>query len=155
MASLRRRAFLQAQTQIDDAAGGPAGLTSSTGRSRAVEDEELPHVLLYMAPEQPEPADHGDQGAGPILERVFRFRTEFRVKAPEGQDPGDLLDAVYVHVAKAIMGDHTLGGLVQEVEEGATVPEIVEVSWPYGNMAVEWVATLYTPRDDPEVNANV
>lgn len=159
MASIRRQAFLQAKAQIEtesaleDGSTKPDGLSVFTGRGRPVEDEDLPCVLLYEAPEQPEPADHG--GAEPVLERVFRFRTEIRVKATrDDEDPGGPADEIYVWLVKALMEDPTLGGLVQEVEEGATVPSLEELAWPYMDLATEWVTTLYTPRSDPEVNAN-
>lgn len=153
MASVRRQALKQAVSQVAGAAGAPTGFSIATNRARPHDDDDLPFARAYEAPEQPGPGDHGT--GEPVVERVFRFRIEMTVKATRtDEDPGDLLDAVYVHVVKAIMADPTLGGLVQEVEEGPTVFDLEERAWPYMNAATEFVATLYTPRDDPEDNAN-
>lgn len=145
----RRELILQAVVAALGASSKPTGVAVHRYRTRPLERDALPALVVYPAVREGAVAetitrlDHDD-----ALERALRVRVEIRA---EGEPPDEALDPLYVWVVKSLRADPTLGGLAQDLEEEAVSFDAAERDAVYAAAAVDFHVTYYTSEDDPEV----
>lgn len=128
-------------------AGGmtkPRGVTVHAMRTRPLEHEHLPALVVYTAREHPELHASG------ASERTAEFWVEARAKL-NGDDPDTALDPLLVWIVKAILVDQTLGQLVSLTEEGDTVFDLELKDGGYAAAAIKITSQHSTSDKDPEV----
>lgn len=129
----------------------PAGVTVHRYRTRPIESDKLPAIVVYAGPgkggvgETVARIDHDDG-----VERALTVRIELR----ESGDPPDLiLDPLCVWVTKTMRSNPTLGGLCRDIEEQATTLDAEERDRVYAAAASDWLVTYATKEDNPEAPA--
>lgn len=153
MASVRE-GIVDALVAAIDGVGKPAGLTVHRLRTRPIEQDSLPAILVYL-PNESVDRDEGDlDGAdgdtGPSVERVLTVRTEFRVKVPTGTAPDTALDPLYVWAVQAVTADGTLGGLALDVREAGTAWDLEEKNVAMAAAVTTFAVLYHTSATDPE-----
>jgi hypothetical protein len=107
-----------------DEAGGsnppakPAGLTVHRERTRSIEADELPAILVYFEDEKPRPI--GSHYKAPLTERDMSIAVEFRAAGSTGVSPDEALDPLMAWALYQIFGNESCNGLANGVEEGRT-----------------------------------
>lgn len=101
-------------------AGSPAGLTVHRERTRPIEIDSLPAIMVYAADDAPKPLAQQIYRA-PLTERQLSLSLECRAQGSGSISPDEALDPVLVWAAQAVRADETFGGLASGVEEGRTV----------------------------------
>lgn len=143
MSDSRREVILQAAEAALDTAGKPAGLTIHRHRTRPVEGDQLPAVVLFNGVEtitrqtvQP-----------PMVERELVFRAEIR---GEGEPSDQVLDPYLTWVEQQLTTDPTFTALL------IRAPEVRHVVWdqqaakkPKAAAAIEFAVRYRTRWGDP------
>jgi hypothetical protein len=129
-------------------AGSPAGLTVHRERTRPIEIDSLPAIMVYADDEVPKPLA-GQTYKAPLTERQLSVGLECRAAGSSGVSPDEALDPVLVWAAAAVRADETFGGVTNGVEEGRTVWASKEGTTPVA--AAKWSITIRyrTSRLDP------
>lgn len=96
--------------------GAPAGLTVHRERTRPIEQDSLPAIMLYFEDETPEPLA-GQQFKAPLTQRCLNVVAEIRVDA-SASSPDAAIDPVYVWLMQSLAVDETFGGLAMGIFEG-------------------------------------
>jgi hypothetical protein len=102
-------------------AGGspPVGLTVHRERTRPIELDDLPAVVVKDAKEsKPRPIQSNYKA--PFVEREISIVLEFRAKGSSGVSPDQAIDPLYAYAMVQIFKDESFGGLANGVEEGET-----------------------------------
>jgi hypothetical protein len=128
--------------------GAPAGLTVHRERTRPVENEQLPAILIYFEDEQPEPLA-GQKFRAPLTERSLGVVAEIRVVPTGGQAPDEAADSLYVWLIQAVGADESFGGLAMGVTEGPVKWFSKEADAIYAGAAVHFIVHYRTKRLDP------
>jgi hypothetical protein len=144
MPTIRERIICLAQgaleTDPDD--GGPskpAGLTIHRERTRAIEVDTLPAVLLYFKDDEPKPI--GSQREAPLTERRMVLTVESRAIGSPTLSPDEALDPVYLWTVYRLLKNERFGGLANGIEEGKTEWHSKE-----GDLALASATTYFTIR---------
>jgi hypothetical protein len=145
--SIREQIFPAIQTLLE-ASGGPAGLTVHRERTRPIEKETLPAVLLYADDDNPKPLG-GQQYKAPLTERQLSLVCECRAKGTLSISPDTALDPLIVWVTKQIVGNEQFGGLANGVDEQRTVWISREGEVPVAAAAIHFTVKYRTARADP------
>lgn len=133
-------------------AGAPAGLTVHRERTRPIEQESLPAIMVYSDDDIPKPL--GEQHyAAPLTERHLSLSLECRAQGSSGVSPDEALDPVLVWAAAAVAKDPKFGGLATDVSEGKTVWNSKEGDVPVAS--AKWSITIKyrTSRLDPTLKS--
>jgi hypothetical protein len=132
--------------------GSPAGLTVHRERTRPIEIDSLPAIMVYFDDDVPKPLAQQVYRA-PLTERQLSLSLEARAAGSESVSPDEALDPVLVWAAQAIRADETFGGLANGVEEGRTVWASKEGDTVVA--AAKWGITIKyrTSRLDPTSNS--
>jgi hypothetical protein len=128
--------------------GRPAGLTVHRERTRPIEIDSLPAILVYADDDAPKPL--GQQTyAAPLTERRLSLSIECRAAGSSGVAVDQALDPLLVWAASAVRADEKFGGLANGVEEGRTVWSSRETDTQIA--AAKWGITIIfrTSRLDP------
>jgi hypothetical protein len=130
------------------AGGAPAGLTVHRERTRPIETDSLPAIMLYCEDEQPKNLGNQTYRA-PLTERQLSVGVQCRAKGTSSISPDAAIDPVLVWVIKTVMGNETFGGLANGAEEDRTVWSSREGDDPIAAATVHFTIKYRTSRLDP------
>lgn len=130
------------------AVGAPAGVTIHRERTRPLENEQLPAIVIYLGEEDPIPLAHQNFKA-PLLERQLVLYVESRAIGLDGEAPDEALDPLTVWATKQLVGNEKLDGLAMGVIEGKTVWLSKEGDQPIAAALTMFVIRYRTDRIDP------
>jgi len=102
--------------QVD---GAPEGLTVHRERTRPIENDSLPALLVYCEDDEPHATDKQTFRA-PLVERSLHVVVEVRAKVTGDLSLDKALDPLLVWTATRIMQNETIGGLAIGAIEGKT-----------------------------------
>jgi hypothetical protein len=120
-ASIREQIITALVAALSAGGGGsPSGLTVHRERTRPIETDSLPAIMVYFDDDVPKPLA-GQTYRAPLTERQLSLALEARAAGSASLSPDEALDPVLVWAAQAIRADETFGGLASGVEEGRTV----------------------------------
>lgn len=130
------------------AGGGPAGLTVHRERTRPIEIDSLPAIMVYAEDEQPKPLA-GQNYRAPLTERQLSIGVQCRAKGSSSTSPDEALDPVLVWAIQTVFANETFGGLANGVEEDRTVWSSREGDDPIAAATVHFTIKYRTSRLDP------
>lgn len=126
----------------------PSGLTVHRERTRAIEVDSLPAIMVYSDDNDPKPLA-GQAYAAPLTEHQLAVSLECRALGSASIPPDAALDPVLVWAALAIFADERFGGLASGVEEGRTVWNSHEGDVPVASAKYSITVKFRTSRLDP------
>jgi len=132
--------------------GAPIGLTVHRERTRPVEQDQLPAVLVYFEDDTPETLDK-QKFKAPLTERCLNLVAEIRAMPTTDQAPDEAIDAVYIWLMQTIAADESFGGLAMGVTEGPVKWFSKEADMIYAGAAVHLSVHYRTKRLDPTVRS--
>ncbi len=145
-----REAIIVAVVAALNAGGSasPSGLTVHRERTRPIEVDSLPAILVYADDDVPKPLAEQRYKA-PLTERQLSLFLECRAQGSAAVPPDAALDPILIWAAKTIFADESFSGLASGVEEGRTVWSSREGDVPMA--AAKWSITIKfrTSRLDP------
>lgn len=146
--SIREQIIGAVMAALNAGANPPAGLTIHRERTRAIEIDSLPAIMVYADDDVPKPLAQ-QVYAAPLTERQLSLALECRAQGTGSVSPDEALDPVLVFAALAVFADEKFGGLANGVEEGRTVWSSRESDAPVA--AAKWTITIKyrTSRLDP------
>ncbi len=147
MPSIREQIVLSAVALLQ-ASGGPAGLTVKRERTRPIESEDLPAILVYCDDEEPTPLAKIKFGA-PLTERHLNLILELRAQATDTTPPDAAIDPLYVWAVQQIMNNERFSGLAMGVTEGPMKWMSKEADVIYAAAALHLIVHYRTSRLDP------
>jgi hypothetical protein len=131
------------------AAGAPAGLTVHRERTRPIEIDSLPAILVY-AEDAPKPKPWGEQNyRAPLVERQVLLRLECRAEGTSSTAVDVALDPITVWATQQMLKDVSFGGLANEVVEENTAWQSREGDLPIASCAIHFTVKFRTSRLDP------
>lgn len=148
MANSIREQIMAALITALSGAGGPAGLSVHRERTRPIEIDSLPAIMIYAEDDTPKPLADQHYRA-PLTERQMSIAVECRAIGSVGVSPDAALDPIVVWAAKTILANETFGGLANGVEEERTVWSSREGDIPVAAAAVHFTIKYRTSRLDP------
>jgi hypothetical protein len=128
--------------------GGPAGLTVHRERTRAIEIDSLPAIMIYAEDDQPKPLAAQNYRA-PTTERQLSIGLQCRAEGSSTSSVDQVLDPIIVWANQQIFLDETFGGLANGVEEDRTVWMSKEGDKPIAAATVHFTIKYRTSRLDP------
>ncbi len=129
---------------------GPApvpGLAVHRERTRPLEADRLPAVLLYSEDEEPSPI--GSRRDAPLTERALTLKVECRAQGSQTTPPDAALDPVIAWVLWQILNNEKFGGLANGVSEGKTSWTSKEGDTVLAAAAIHFTVKYRTSRTDP------
>jgi hypothetical protein len=126
----------------------PIGLTVHRERTRPIEIDSLPAILVYVDDDAPKTLA-GQVFAAPLTERQASVSLECRAQGSASIPPDAALDPITVWAALAIFADERFGGLANGVEEGRTVWNSQEGDVPIASAKWSITVKFRTSRLDP------
>ena len=151
MASIREQIILAAESSLN-AGGGPAGLTVHRERTRPIEVDSLPAVMIYAEDDQPKPLAAQNYRA-PLTERQLTVGLQCRAQGSSSITPDAALDPVLVWASRRMFSDETFGGLANGVEEIRTVWASREGDLPVAAATTHFTIKYRTSRTDPTLKS--
>lgn len=146
MSSIREQIMVALVAALDT--GGPSGLTVHRERTRAIEVDSLPAIMIYADDDVPKTL--GQQVyAAPLTERQFSLALECRAQGSTSVSPDEALDPVLVFAAQTVLANEQFGGLASGVEEGRTVWSSREGDAPIATAKLNFTIRYRTSRLDP------
>jgi hypothetical protein len=130
------------------ASGKPSGLTVHRERTRPIEVDSLPAIMVYADDDVPKPLA-GQNYAAPLTERQFSVVLECRAQGSGSVSPDAALDPVLVWAVQTIVAGERFGGLASGVEEGRTVWSSREADVPVASAKLSLTIKFRTARSDP------
>lgn len=146
-ASIRNQIFVAIENVLT-ATGGPTGLTVHRERTRPIEKETMPAILLYADDDIPKPLA-GQQYKAPLTERQLGLVCQCRAQGTLSISPDEALDPLIVWATKQIVGNEQFGGLANGVDEQRTVWISREGEVPVAAAAIHFTVKYRTARADP------
>jgi hypothetical protein len=130
----------------------PPGLNVHRERTRPIEQDKLPAILVYFEDEEPTPI--GETGKpqrfqAPLTQRHLNLVLEMRGKTLPGQAPDEVIDPLYVWAMQRVMADERFGGLAMGVTEGPMKWTAKELDVVFAGAALHLVVHYRTSRTDP------
>lgn len=146
--SIRERIIAALVVALNAQASPPAGLTIHRERTRPIETDSLPAIMIYADDDVPKPLAQ-QVYKSPLTERQLSLAIECRAQGSGTVSPDQALDPVLVFASLAVFADETFGGLANGVEEGRTAWVSREADVPIA--AAKWYVTIKyrTSRLDP------
>lgn len=127
---------------------GITGLTIHRERTRPIEIDSLPAIMVYADDDVPKTL--GQQVyAAPLTERQLTLAIECRAQGTSSVSPDEALDPVLVFAAKTVLANERFGGLASGVEEGKTVWSSREGDVPVASAKLSFTIRYRTSRLDP------
>jgi hypothetical protein len=130
------------------AGSGITGLTIHRERTRPIEIDSLPAILVYADDDVPKTLA-GQVYAAPLTERQLTLAVECRAQGTSNVPPDAALDPVLVYAAKTVLANERFGGLASGVEEGKTVWASREGDVPVASARLSFTVRYRTSRLDP------
>ncbi len=146
----RRSAILVEIVARLDAVGKPADVTVHRSRTRPIDKDALPAMVVYLLEETTESRSSGRHKA----RRRSKVRVECRVAVAADDEttlPDDAVDPLLSWAVRSLLADPTLGGLAIEVIEESTTWDAEESDRVYAAAAVDFTVDYITAAGDPDV----
>lgn len=144
--SVRERIVANVETALDGG-GKPTGLTVHRFRTRPIQKDALPAMVIRFGGEDSERITHdGDE------KNVLRLLIETRVKVDATTPPDQGLDPYLNWLTTSLMADETLGGLANRIDKRHGEWDAAELDEIYAGALTEFDITYYTDASDPEVS---
>lgn len=137
-----------------EASGKPAGLTVHRLRTRPIEEDSLPSILIYAEDDEPKPVD-GQQFKSPLVERSLVIYLEYRAEGSLAVAPDQALDPLIVWGTKTMVSNEKFvsnaypGGLGMGVVELKTAWMSKEGDKLFAAASTQWQVKYRTSRLDP------
>jgi hypothetical protein len=146
--SIREQVIVALIAALNTQASPPAGLTIHRERTRPIETDSLPAIMIYADDDVPKPLAQQVYRA-PLTERQLSLAIECRAQGSGSVSPDAALDPVLVFASLAVFADETFGGLASGVEDGRIAWVSREADVPIA--AAKWYVTIKyrTSRLDP------
>jgi hypothetical protein len=128
--------------------GGPSGLTVHRERTRPIETDSLPAIMVYADDDVPKTLAQQVYDA-PLTERQFSLTLECRAAGSSGVSIDAALDPILVFAAQTVLANERFGGLASGVEEGRTVWASKEGDTPVAAAKLSFTIRYRTSRLDP------
>lgn len=148
MAGSIREQIMAALVTALSSGGAPAGLTVHRERTRPIETDSLPAIMLYAEDEKPRNLA-GQAYRAPLAERQLSIGLQCRAKGALNVSPDAALDPVLVWAMQTVMKNETFGALANGVEEDRTVWSSREGDDPIAAATVHYTIKYRTSRLDP------
>jgi hypothetical protein len=132
------------------ALSSPPGLNVHRERTRPIEQEKLPAILVYFEDEEPTPLAK-QRFQAPLTERHLNVVIEMRAVPDSGKAPDEAVDPLYLWAMQQVMGDERLSGLAMGVTEGPMKWTAKEADVVIAGAALHLVVHYRTSRLDPSV----
>jgi hypothetical protein len=126
----------------------PTGLTIHRERTRPIEIDSLPAIMMYNDDDPPKPLAQQTFRA-PLTEHQLLAALELRAQGSAGVSPDAALDPLYVWAILALGADETFGGLASGIEEGRTAWSSREGDVPVAAAKLSITVRYRTSRLDP------
>jgi hypothetical protein len=133
---------------LNSGTSGITGLTVHRERTRPIEIDSLPAILIYADDDVPKPLAQ-QVYAAPLTERQFSLALECRAQGSSIVSPDGALDPVLVWAAKTVLTNERFGGLASGVEEGRTMWSSREGDVPVASAKLSLTIRYRTSRLDP------
>jgi len=153
MATIREQIISQAMANLSSAGGPspapsqPTGLTVHRERTRPIELDQVPAVLVYF--EDDTPTTIGSKVAAPLTERGMTVAAECRAQGSTGVSPDQALDPLIQWVLYQFFSNEKFGGLANGVEEQKTIWASKEGDIPLASATIHLKINYRTSRIDP------
>jgi hypothetical protein len=149
MSSIREQ-IADALLTVLQASGAPGGLTVHRERTRPIEQDKLPAILVYFEDEEPTPLEK-QKFAAPLTQRHLNVVLEMRALAQGGQATDQAVDPLYLWIMQQVMADEKFSGLAMGVTEGPMKWTAKEADVIFAGAALHLVIHYRTSRLDPTV----
>jgi hypothetical protein len=130
----------------------PANLTIHRERTRPIETDSLPSIMVYFEDDAPKTFDQ-QRYRSPLTERSMSLALECRAQGSQSVAPDQALDPVLVWAVLAGFADETFGGLALGAEEGKTTWKSREADVAVAAATLRFSIRFRTSRLDPTANA--
>jgi hypothetical protein len=130
--------------------GAPGGLTVHRERTRPVDQDHLPAILVYFEDEEPTPLEK-QKFAAPLTQRHLNVVLEMRAVPQGGQAPDEAVDPLYLWAVQQIMQNEKFSGLALGVTEGPMKWTAKEADVVFAGAALHLCVHYRTSRLDPTV----
>lgn len=153
MASIREQ-ILSAIVANLAGSGAPAGVTIHRMRTRPIEDDQLPAIMVYSEDDEPKPLG-GQVFQAPLVERQLVIYLEYRAAGSQSISPDEALDPLIVWGTQTMVANEkfvTTGypdGLGMGVVEGKTAWMSKEGDKILAAASTQWIVKYRTSRLDP------
>lgn len=144
MASLREQIINAAVAALN--VSRPAGVPPATRLRKSYESAQLPAITVYYTGDT---AQKPSGARSPIVKRVMTLVVECRAAADQVET---ILDPLLVWAVKTL-APSTLGGLVSEIAEKTTIPEVAIKEAMHGKTALSFEVTYQTNTGDMEAKS--
>lgn len=134
--------------------GSPAGLTVHRMRTRPIEQDSLPAILVYTEDDEPKGTD-GSTFKSPLMERKLVIYLEYRAEGALDLAPDQALDPLIVWGTKTMVGNEKFvsnaypDGLGMGVVELKTAWLSKEGDKIFAAASTQWLVHYRTSRLDP------
>jgi hypothetical protein len=128
--------------------GGPSGLTVHRERTRPIETDSLPAIMVYADDDVPATLAKQIYKA-PLTERQLSIALECRAAGSSGVSVDEALDPILVFATQTIFANEQFGDLASGVEEGRTVWSSKEGDAPVAAAKISFTIRYRTSRLDP------
>jgi hypothetical protein len=126
----------------------PANLTVHRERTRPIEQDKLPAILVYFEDDEPTPLEK-QKFQAPLTQRHLGVVLEMRAVPTTGQAPDEVVDPLYVWAVQQIMSNERFDGLAMGVTEGPMKWTAKEADAILAGAALHLVIHYRTSRLDP------
>ena len=118
-------------------------------RTRPIEQDKLPAILVYFEDDEPTPLEK-QKFQAPLTQRHLNVVLEMRAVA-SGQAPDEAVDPLYLWAVQQIMSNEKFSGLAMGVTEGPMKWTAKEADVIFAGAALHLVIHYRTSRLDPTV----
>jgi hypothetical protein len=148
VSSIREQIVVALIAALNAGAGSVTGLTIHRERTRPIEIDSLPAILVYADDDVPQTLA-SQTYASPLTVRQLSLAMECRAQGTSSISPDEALDPVLVYAAKTVLASERFGGLASGVEEGKTVWASREGDVPVASARLNFTVRYRTSRLDP------
>jgi hypothetical protein len=127
---------------------GIVGLTIHRQRTRPIETDSLPAIMVYFQDDAPQPFDK-QKFRSPLVERSLAIALQCRAQGSPSISPDQALDPVLVWAVMGGFVDETFGGLALGAEEIRTEWKSREADAPIAAATLHFSIRYRTTRLDP------
>ena len=146
MSSIREQIAEQV-VELLSVPGGPA-LTVHRERTRPIEKDKFPAILVYFEDDEPTPLMK-QRFQAPLTERHLNLVLELRTVPDSGSAPDEAIDPLYLWVIAQLLPNERLSGLAMGITEGPMKWTSTEADRVYAGAALHLVIHYRTSRIDP------
>lgn len=127
--------------------GGPAGLSVHRERTRAIELDSFPAILVYFSDDATKPISSSNRA--PLTLNEMDIAVECRAEATAGLTPDQALDPLTTWADQKIFGNEQFDGLANQVVKGRTTWFSKEGDRAIASATIYYRIQYRTNRIDP------